>query len=204
MRTPRLRGHRPLYQSGGRRQAKGLDGRGRNPLERPSDRIERRLRVLLMAVLVLAVPMAAWVAGSAAHDHDSRLRQVQMAQRHPVTARLLSDANGDGQAGAHASVRWSDSRGAHFAIAAVGPWQRAGDTATLWLDAHGNVTAPPPASDMATLAGAEMGFAAAAGVVLTAGGAWKVVRVCLDRRRLRQWDREWELVEPRWTGRRGR
>jgi hypothetical protein len=173
------------------------------------DRFERRLRVLLMAVLAVAVPMAAWIAGSATYDHDSRLRHVQMAERHPVTARLLSDAQDggdrtDGTLSSHTSVRWSDARGTHTAAAAVGAWQRRGDTATVWLDARGHVTTPPPTSDSAAVAGVEMGFTAAAGAALIVGGAWKGVRVCLDRRRFAQWNREWELVEPRWTGRRAR
>lgn len=208
MRTPRLRGHRPPYQSGRRRHARAVDSR-ENPLERSSDRFERRLRLLLMVVLAVAVPMAAWIAGSATYSHDSRLRQVQMTERHPVTARLLSDAQDagdltDGTLSSHAPVRWSDVRGTHDAPAPVGAWQRKGDTVTVWLDAHGHVTTPPPTSDSAAVAGAEMGFAAAAGAALIVGGAWKGVRVRLDRRRFEQWDQEWEIVEPRWTGRRAR
>ncbi|MEU6371276.1 hypothetical protein ABZ876_37780 [Streptomyces sp. NPDC046931] len=153
--------------------------------------------------------MAAWIAGSATYNHDSRLRQVQMAERHRVTARLLSDAKDggdrtDGKLSSHASVHWSDARGARSAVAPVGAWQRKGGTATVWLDTHGNVATPPPTSDSAALAGVGMGFAAAAGAALIVGGVWNGVRGRLDRRRFEQWDREWELVEPRWTGRRAR
>lgn len=130
-----------------------------------------------------------------------------MAERHPVTARLLSDAQDggdrtDGMLSSHAPVRWSDARGTHTSPAPVGAWRRRGDTATVWLDAHGHVTMLLPTSDSAAVAGVEMGFAAAAGAALIVGGAWKGVRVRLDRRRFEQWDQEWELVEPRWTGRR--
>ncbi len=132
-----------------------------------------------MAVLAVAVAMAAWIAGSAAYNHDSRLRQVRMAERHTFTARLLSDAQDggdriDGTLSSHASVHWSDARGTHAALVPVGAWQREGDTATVWLDAHGNVTTQPPTSDSAALVGVEMGFAAAAGAALIVAGRGRV------------------------------
>lgn len=161
-----------------------------------------------MVVLAVALPMAAWIAGSATYNHDSRLRQVQMAERHPVTARLLSDAQDggdrtDGTLSSHAPVRWSDAPGTHAAPAPVGAWQQKGDTATVWLDAHGHVTTPPPTSGSAAVAGVEMGFAAAAGTALIVGGAWRGVRVRLDRRRFERWDREGERLRKRRPGRRG-
>ncbi|MFD1663022.1 hypothetical protein ACFSL4_33860 [Streptomyces caeni] len=195
MRTPHFRGHRPDSV--------------RNPLERPSDRLERRLRLLLTALLAVALPAAAWLAGSATHHHYRQLRQAQLAERHPVAARLLSDAQAGldrpgGDIGARAPVRWRDSGGAHVAVAPVASGERKGATVIIWLDTRGRVTAPPVTRDVNTTVSVGVGLAAATAVALGLGGAWRGVRLSLDRRRLARWGREWELVEPRWTRHRGR
>ena len=207
MRAPHFRGHRPAPQPGPRHRR--ASGSGDNGLERQSDRLERRLRLLVLALRMVGLPMAGWSAGSTAYGHFSQLRAAQLAGRHAVTAQLVSDAQigGDrltGQTRPRAPVRWSDRQGVHVTVAQVGTWQRKGSTATVWLDARGNVTSPPDTPDRAATAGLTVGLGAATGVAAMVGGAWKGVRVSLDRRRFAQWDREWELVEPRWTGRRGR
>ncbi|MDT0467429.1 hypothetical protein RM764_31290 [Streptomyces sp. DSM 41699] len=158
---------------------------------------------------MLLLPLMGWIAGSAVYDHYNQLRESQLTERHSVMARLVSDAQvgGDGFTGQtrlQARVQWQDRQGVHVTVAPVGTWQRKGSTATVWLDTRGNVASAPVTWDRAATAGVCAGLATAAGVAALAGGAWKSVRVSLDRRRFAQWDREWELVEPRWTGRRGR
>lgn len=195
MRTPHLRGHRP--------------GGVHNPLERPSDRLERRLRLLLTVLLAVMLPAAAWLAGSTTHRHYGQLRQAQLAERHPVTAQLLSDAQAGldrpgGDIGARAPVRWSGPGGARVAVAPVASGERKGATVTVWLDSRGRVTSPPVTRDVNTTVSVGAGLAAATAAALCLGGAWRGVRRSLDRRRLAGWDREWELVEPRWTRHRGR
>ncbi|MFF3517623.1 hypothetical protein [Streptomyces sp. NPDC002573] len=163
--------------------------------------------MLVTAVLMLLLPLTGWIAGSAVYGHYSQLRAAQLAERHAVTAQLMSDAQvgGDGftdQARPRARVQWEDRQGLHVTVAPVGTWQRKGSTATVWLDTRGNIAAAPVTRDRAATAGVCAGLATAAGLAALAGVAWKGVRVSLDRRRFAQWDREWELVEPRWTGRR--
>jgi hypothetical protein len=200
-------GHQLTPQPGPRRRRASDSG---DPgLERRSDRLERRLRLLVMAVLMVGLPITAWTAGSAAYSHYSQLRKAQLAERHPITARLVSDApvGGDrptGQTRPRAPVQWSDHLGVHITLASVEAWERKGSTATVWLDSRGNVVPAPVPPDRAATAGTGVGLATATGVAVIMASAWKGVRMSLDRRRFAQWDREWELVEPRWTGRHGR
>lgn len=208
MRAPHFRGHRHTHQPGPRRRRRE-PGSGSNGLERRSDRLESGLRLLVMAVLVVGLPMVGWIAGSTSYGHYSQLRAAQLAARHPVRAQLVSDAQvgGDrftGQTRRWAPVRWNDRQGAHVAEASVEVWQHKGSTATVWLDARGNVTSPPVTQDRAAAVGVVVGLATAIGVAAIVGGAWKSVRVSLDRCRSARWDREWELVEPSWSGRHGR
>lgn len=207
MRAPHFRGHRLTPHPGSRRRR--ASGSGDNGLERRSDRLERRLRLLVMVVLMVGLPITAWTAGSAAYSHYSQLRKAQLAERHPVTARLVSDAQigGDrptGQTRPRAPVQWSDRQGVHTTLAPVEAWQRKGSTATVWLDTRENVVSAPVTPDRAATVGVCVGLATATGVAASVASAWKGIRISLDHRRFAQWDREWALVEPRWTGRHGR
>jgi hypothetical protein len=61
------------------------------------------------------------------------------------------------------------------------------------------ISAPPPARDLAVTAGVAVGFATVFGVAAAAFGAWWAASRSLDRRRLDQWTREGERMEPDWT-----
>ncbi|WP_406164710.1 hypothetical protein [Streptomyces sp. NBC_00996] len=80
-------------------------------------------------------------------------------------------------------------------------WSQRGAAATVWLDARGDISAPPLARDLSMTAGVAVGFATAFGGVAAAFGAWWAVNRSLDRRCLDQWTREWERVEPGWAAR---
>lgn len=87
----------------------------RNPLRRTSDRVEHWYVRSLLAVMVFAVPAVSLRAGLAMYDSDMRTMRSQAAERHPVTAQLLSDATGvpteavDGRQGAR--VGWTEKDG---------------------------------------------------------------------------------------------
>ncbi|MGW3208857.1 Rv1733c family protein [Streptomyces sp. NPDC001135] len=206
MRTPRAPGHGPASGSPG----ESSGGAGvRGPLERAVDRWERRLRVILTVVALVVPPLVAWGAGQAVYGHYTQVRQVQLAQLHPVAARLLTDARSAGdrrraQPGFHALVRWSDRNGSRTGIAPVRAWLHRGATATVWLDARGVIAVPPENRDFAVTAGVAVGCATAFGGVAAAYGVWRAVDRSIDRRRLAQWNREWERVEPGWVTRYGR
>jgi hypothetical protein len=64
----------------------GLDG---NPLRRTSDRVEAWFTVLLLVVLVLVMPYAAWRAGRASYAAGVRTERVEQAHRYRTEALLL-------------------------------------------------------------------------------------------------------------------
>ncbi|MEU2772283.1 hypothetical protein ABZ646_04985 [Streptomyces sp. NPDC007162] len=142
------------------------------------DRLERKLRIFLTVIALVAVPLGAWCVGHAVYSHYTLARQTRLAQLHPVTASLLTEARSrrdrpGAQSGFHALV-------------------------TVWLDASGDITAPPRSRDFASTAGVAMGCASAFGAAATACGLRWALGKSLDRRRLAQWAREWERVEPGW------
>ncbi|MFD0373786.1 hypothetical protein [Streptomyces sp. NPDC127112] len=78
---------------------------------------------------------------------------------------------------------------------------RSGDTVHLWVDDNGKAaTAPPGAPDLA-LNAIGLGTGAACAVALAAGVALYARQRTVDARSAREWEREWESVEPRWSGR---
>lgn len=80
MHTPDSEGNGP----GPARRRRGLEvlpGCAANPLEKPSDRLERRLDRVLKAVLVASLPVVAWVGDSAAHSHAEEERRTQVEER---------------------------------------------------------------------------------------------------------------------------
>ena len=74
---------------------------------------------------------------------------------------------------------------------------------TVWIDASGAVTSPPP--DHRDIAGDVTIAAMLAGLVtsLLVRASNRLARRVLDRGRLRAWDAEWRATGPLWTGRRG-
>jgi hypothetical protein len=75
---------------------------------------------------------------------------------------------------------------------------KAGSAVTVWLDRTGAVVAPPrqPADSQA--------LGAAVGMVMVMAGwpllwvSFRLLRMPLDRRRARAWEREWAEIAPRW------
>src|SRR5271165_980833 len=70
-------------------RALGLDG---NPLRRASDRAEAWIRVGLLAVFLIAGPIAAVAAGGWVHQAGAAGTSIGAAQAHPVRAVLLQPA----------------------------------------------------------------------------------------------------------------
>lgn len=178
-----------------------------NPLLRRTDRQRGRLRVLLVLGLVAAVALAALVGvfsyrseRLAARHEAVGLRQVQAVE--------LSDAVPSAPGispGYTARVRWSDPTGAgtvRQAVAAVPATGTVGSRVPVWVDAAGQVrSAPAPAG---VSAADSVFFGSVALVVLAPSAviAWYLADGRLDRIDQRNWEREWQQVEPEWTRRR--
>jgi len=185
----------------------GLD---RNPLRRRTDRIEIVIRLVTLFLLVVAAPMAAVTAGLQA-DHLA-LRQVhaQQVADYEVPAVLLQQAKPTGIPDPYTSVqmtlapaRWQPPAGpARSGQVRVPAGARAGSTVTIWIDASGAVTSPPP--DQRVIVGDVCIAAVVTGLVAIALvlGSDILARRALDRRRLHAWDAEWRATGPRWSGHR--
>ena len=126
-------------------------GFDRNPLRRGSDRIETALRLVLMILLVVAVPIAAVVAGQQADHLALRQAQAQRATDHLVTAVLLKNAPTAGTPDPYTSVQtaWVPARWqppgqparTGEVLAQAGAYR--GSTVRIWINASGAVTDPP-------------------------------------------------------------
>ncbi|MFI7344575.1 hypothetical protein ACIBUY_42325 [Streptomyces sp. NPDC050085] len=177
----------------------------RNPMRRGSDVAEAWLVLIAWG---LAGALGGFVGAVAADAVEQDLARAR-AERHQVTAVLVEDAPdaskaaGVGQVQVWATVRWRGAGGvARTGEAGVEPNSTQGSSVTVWTDKDGSrlLTAPVSAADARLEAGLLGGPAAAAtaGLVLVAG---HLVRRRLDRRRMAQWDAEWEQVGPQWRKR---
>jgi hypothetical protein len=185
-------------------------GFDRNPLRRGSDRIEAALRLVLIVLLVVAVPIAAVVAGRQADHLALRQAQAQRTADHLVTAVLLKDAPTAGTPDPYTSVQtaWVPARWqppgqparTGVVLALAGAHQ--GSTVRIWINASGAVTDPP--LDHRDVTGqvcvAVMATCLVSLLVLLASAG--LTRRALDRRRLSAWEAEWQAGEPLWSGRR--
>jgi hypothetical protein len=185
----------------------GRPARGRNPLRRPTDRVQSWFTVLFLLVLVLGLPMAALSAGHAAYASQMRVVHAQEAARHQITARLAEAApGGPGQSDVTelriAKVGWTGEDGArHTGVATVPGGADAGTEVRLWVGPDGNLAQPPASPSTARTMGWFTGTLTAAVVLAAAFAGRARVRQVLDRRRYARWEAEWKVVEPAWSGR---
>ncbi|MFC5801673.1 hypothetical protein [Streptomyces formicae] len=202
------------YASGPRPPHQEHPSEGANPLRRSSDRIESWFRRLLMLVLALGLPAASVSAGLAAYESSMRTVHAQSAERQAITARVVSDARGDGARGGDearggakdvwqwAQVRWTGTDGKErTGTARVEPGATEGATVRVWLGPDGTLRSPPMTADNATATGWLVGGMTAVAVSAGVFAARAGMRRMLDRGRAAQWDAEWDLVEPSWSAR---
>jgi len=183
----------------------------RAPLRRGSDRIQAWLTLaVIMAVLVVA-PWVAWWTASTTYGEVVRASEWEAKHRHVVAAVLALDAvaarpPAGGEAlpdpeNVPAPVRWTGPDGTvRTDTVPVGVGTRAGSTVTVWVDEHGALTSPPRTRHPTLDASVSATFAVAAVIALLVG-VRRVVVCRLDRRRLRSWEAEWQIVGPRWSRR---
>jgi hypothetical protein len=176
----------------------GID---RNPLRRRTDRIEAAIRIATVLLLLVAMPLAAIAASRLADHHELR----QAAEERQVAAVLLQRAAGAGSADPYTSTqtvvsaRWQPpGQPPRFGkvLAAVGA--RAGSTETIWIDASGTATGPPPDGGViaAAICVAVMNTCLTAGLLLLVSNG--LARYVLERRRLSAWGAEWRAISPLW------
>jgi hypothetical protein len=189
----------PLH--GHLRRALGLD---HNPLCRKVDRARSRLLLLMAAALATAALVAALIGQAVLHGEQTAARQLA-GHRHQVVATTVSGVAEDGvpgDGGTVAQAVW------HFPQAVsqsgpvpVPPGTTSGTTVSVWVDDGGRPAAAPQSTTDQVTHAAVAGLGSFAGLVLTAQVLYAVRSRSLDKHADREWEPDWELVEPVWSGR---
>ncbi|MFE2092355.1 hypothetical protein [Streptomyces sp. NPDC059460] len=186
---------------GSRRTKKRLWRWRNNPLRRRNDILEAWIMLAVWAVIAVGGTVAGLVTAHAADEVFAR----QRAERHSVRAVLLTDVPrsvaGDGTTSDKiaAPVRWTDADGAaHTDKTLVDTRLKAGSRIVVWTDGRGEITAEPPTPTEAAVEAGALATAAALAFAGIAFGAGTLARWRLERQRIEQWGREWNLVGPQW------
>ena len=178
--------------------------RARRLPRRATDRVEDLTAWALLAAGLFLLLAGALVTMGAYRGVAERTAAAERAL-HPVEAVLLDGGpvpGGDPGVRSPRSARYRDAAGQEHdvAVPVVGR-PPAGTAVRVWLDRDGRaVAAPPDELDAVVLGGAAgLGVVVGGGLVLVV--LWMSVRAGLDRRNAEGWAREWEQVEPGWSGR---
>ena len=186
-------------------------GWDRNPLRRTSDRYEAGLTALLVTVFLLLGPWVGWRVAQASYRAEVQAVAWERQHRHAVQAVLLRDAVWQPPVGQEPVIapesvpvraRWTAPDGTvHTGPVLAGVGVRAGSTVRVWTDQHGAVTAAPGERSPGVRAFLA-GLLTVVNLAAVLGAVRLLVRWHLQRRRVRSWQAEWDVVEPRWSGRR--
>ncbi|KOX06129.1 hypothetical protein ADK65_02685 [Streptomyces sp. NRRL B-1140] len=172
----------------------------RNALKRRVDVVEAWI---VLAGWVLAL-LGGLIAGLLAAGTVEQAVERQRAESSQVRATVVEDAPGPSparEASDHrvwGKVRWTAPDGStHREEARVPARAPAGSTLSVWVNRSGDLTSAPVSGGEAWLhtamGGALAGFFTGAAVL---GATW-LTRLGLDRRRMSQWDAEWERIDTR-------
>ncbi|MEV5845324.1 hypothetical protein AB0M32_25470 [Streptomyces sp. NPDC051985] len=173
----------------------------RNPLRRHSDVVEgwivAAFWVLALACGVLSGVVAAQVTDATSAARLSHLREVTAV----VTDDTAPSPAGSGRFDdewVRATVRWTDPDGTvHTDRAVVRRADPAGTRVAVWADRAGHVADASVSGTAATVQAALTGALVAPLAGATVWAVGKGARTRLMRRRLAEWDAEWERIGPR-------
>jgi hypothetical protein len=183
--------------------------RARRVPRRATDWVEAAAACVLVGV-GLAATAVALVMGLRVCADGFKQAQAESA-RTRITAVLLDDVTvtgegrGDGPAtlvSVSVPVHWTGGGGIeHTGVAQVHGPLRAGDRVTVWVDPGGHLVGSPVTADEVVLIAIVSGglFLIAAFTLLAA--TWCAVQRWTLARNCAGWEREWESIEPLWSGR---
>ncbi len=175
---------------------RGPDRRARR---RTTDRIEDAAAWLFTALALITVVGAFAVGGAGYSESTDRIR-AEGAERPTVRAVLVDPATTAGPQQVRAG--WTGPDG--IAVTAPVPVRNqhpAGAEVHVWLDRAGRVTSAPMDPGAAVAVGWIRGVLAALFGWSVLALAWTGVRRVVALRNAADWGREWERVEPSWSGR---
>ncbi|WP_238431432.1 hypothetical protein [Streptomyces cavernae] len=190
-------------QSKRRLAALGLWRWRRSPLRRRSDLVEAWVLLLAWVLAVLGGVLAGLLTAVAADRSFDR----QRAERQEVAATVVKGPKEIGSEASDrmvaddrvwATVRWTGRDGAvHTASTQVAADTTVGTRISLWVDGDSPATQPLQPGEALLEASLLGGLAAVATGGLVWAGA-SGARGCLERRRMTQWDEDWQRMDTRW------
>jgi hypothetical protein len=179
----------------------------RNPLARRSDRVEGASLVVTVLLGLLFLPVMLMFGSIVRADMvDKGERQATNANQ--VVATLTDDApeptaDGHGNAiisSSHVTATWTTSDGVtHTGRVPATDGLKAGAKVRIWLNADDELVTRPLSATDAAAGGAFVALGGWLAVVTVLALAQLGLHFALDRRRYRQWDRQWARVEPGWN-----
>ena len=176
----------------------------RSRLRRPSDRWETASAWGALVLLLLLAPLTLAVGGAQAQQVRDQAAAVR-ATAHRVDATVTAvstgpETNDDGTARDDlvVTVSWTEPGGARSAPQVTyGHAPRVGDPWPLWVAPDLAPVQPPATEQDAELQGVVTAVGAFLGSCVALASGLALVRWLLDRRRLRQWQRDWLTFERR-------
>ncbi|MBW8795449.1 MAG: hypothetical protein JF597_18195 [Streptomyces sp.] len=174
----------------------------RSPLRRRSDVVEAWVVLAVWTVTLLGGLFAGWAAGAAV-DHTFAERRAAL---HVVSAELTENAThgapvvtGYDEGKVWVTVRWTAADGAtHTGLAEADPAATAGSRLQVWVDHGEQLAAQPTSGSEATLDAVAAAALVAPLAATAAWGAGRLLRSRLMRRRLAEWEAEWQQIGPQW------
>ncbi|MCX4966112.1 hypothetical protein OHA98_14935 [Streptomyces sp. NBC_00654] len=184
-----------------------LFGRRSNELWRAADRMRSRWIIAFALAPILAV-LCAVAIGMAVWNTEITGAHAESLHRHRVSATTVGETvrappePSNGVRTATAQTVWEyPSSHRHRDRVPVPADTPVGGTVVVWVDDAGRETAAPPSGSELASTAVAAGVAAFAVFALSAGGVVRLGLRRVDARSLAEWGREWELVEPHWSGR---
>lgn len=172
-----------------------------NPLRRTCDRAEAAVLAGLLALLLVAVPLAAVIVGGRVYAGAVRAERAEQASWRQVPAVLLTAAPVSGSEVDQTLVRavWTAPDGVQRAGEVTVPsGTPSGRTVRMWVDASGRPAGQPLTADDVISRAVTLAVAAAAGVGAALLGSAAAVRWMFFRRRVAAWDAEWRAAARGW------
>lgn len=169
---------------------------GRNPLIRPADRIQSKVKSVVVTLMILMLPLAVWCGMSTMSSQQDRVVE-QQGSRHAVTAVTTADADAQSplvqsdftsQSSTPVDSTWTYRGVEHHEQVAIATGSPAGTTVPIWVDNDGVRSTQPLSHADAVAAGIFTGAGSLFAVGLILIGLYSAVRFRLDAKRDADWN----------------
>lgn len=184
----------------GARRRLGLES---NPVQRDSDRLQAKARVVLFILFVANFGLAA-VIGQAAYDQEAARARLDSQTGYRAVAKVAATnvSSADPQSGATqrvVTIKWRDRDAQpHRQRLVLTKRKNVGARVAVWVDANERASLRKPPESRMFAAGLGAGVLTVFVSVFVLAAAYLTVVVLLNRRRMAAWADEWSVVEPQW------